>query len=135
MKWEDFQGTPDTTSKFKAVSILGINYSFTSDEKSFSYNVTCTFNKKRSWTRSNNSTLLQHEQGHFDISELFVRKLRQAFKNYKYNNPATIKSDFKKIATDIRNECSKLDDLYDKETNFSINEKDNFTGVIKLLKN
>ncbi|MBK7883872.1 MAG: DUF922 domain-containing protein [Chitinophagaceae bacterium] len=123
LKWEDFQGTPDTTSKFKAVSAASINYTLTNDEKSFSYNVICVFYKKKSWSKSKSGNLLRHEQGHFDLAELFARKLRQAFKNYKFNNPATIQNDFKQIAKDIRSERDKVNTMYDKETNFSINKE------------
>ena len=123
LKWEDFQAKPDSNSKFKAVTAASINYTITNDEKSFSYKVSCVFYKKRSWRLSNENILLQHEQGHYDLAELFARKMRLAFKKYKFSNPATVKNDIKKIATTIRAERDRINVLYDKETNFSINKK------------
>jgi hypothetical protein len=122
LKWEDFQGIPDTTSKFRAISSIGINYTLTFNKKAFSYNVTCIFNKKESWTKSKDSTLLEHENTHFNIAELFARKLNQVYKNYKFPS-TTIRNDFEKTARVIKTERNKVDDLYDKETNFSRNKK------------
>lgn len=134
LKWDDFLSTPDNNSKFKAVSSVGINYRLTHDEKSFAYSITCTFNRKKSWSKSTDSTLLGHENTHFNITELFARKLNQAFKNYKMNVPATIQNDFKKIAMLIRSQRDSMDNLYDKETNFSINKKKQLFWDKKIAK-
>lgn len=64
---------------------------------------------------------MSHEQGHFDIAELFARKLRKAFKEYIFN-PKTIEADYNKIFSRIKTERSKMDALYDKETNLSRNK-------------
>lgn len=122
LKWEDFQGIPDSTSQHKAISSPSINYSLFYNEKTFNYEVFCSFNKKKSWVKGKDSVLLIHERGHFDIAELFARKLRQLFKSYNLNAP-TIKNDFKKMYDKVRIERDKMDDLYDKETDFSKNKQ------------
>jgi hypothetical protein len=82
LRWGDFQGGPDITSDGEAAAVTGINlntFSWTAD--SVKIGVTATFNRKQSWTKSKeNFTILAHEQGHFDIVEIFARKLRKDLK-------------------------------------------------------
>jgi hypothetical protein len=123
LKWEDFQGKADSSSQFGATSYPGIKYSLSANEDSFSIKVICFFIKSRSWSKLKSSdTLLMHEQVHFDIAELFARKLRQAYAEYKFN--------YKTVGKNIDNlfllnklERNKMDILYDRETDFSRNRK------------
>jgi hypothetical protein len=121
LTWEDFQGSPDTISKYRAISNSGIKYHLSINEGSFSTKVSCYFIKTKSWARIKNSDiLLAHEQGHFDIAELFARKLRKAFAGYKFNHQ-TVSSDFNFLFNTNEFERDKVDALYDKETNLSQN--------------
>lgn len=125
LKWEDFQAKPDTTSEHGAVSTIQTKYSSTNTEKDFTFKVYCFFEKKKSWVKIYTNEGLIHEQGHFNISEIFARKLIVAFKNYKFN-PTTVAQDLKKIFTQIKLERAALDNLYDKETDFhrdSVNQE------------
>ena len=116
LKWSDFQGTPDSSSKYAAITKVTVRYSLKYTDTSYSYTVECFFNKKLSWILDTSDLrVLEHENGHFDIAEIFARKLRKRFKEYKFK-PQTISSDFKKIYTDLKNEDRALDSLYDKET-------------------
>jgi predicted secreted Zn-dependent protease len=63
-----------------------------------------------------------HEQGHFDIAELFARKLRKAFVGYKFN-AQTVGKDIDHLFILNRQERTQMDMLYDKETDFSRNRK------------
>lgn len=122
LKWEDFKGRPDSTSKYRAIGNSGIRYRLSSNEDSFTTKVLCYFIKSKSWTtNTNSSTLLLHEQGHFDIAELFARKLRKAFADYQFNYQ-TFKKDIDQLFELINQERDKMDILYDKETNFSQNK-------------
>ena len=40
--------------------------------------------------------ILKHEQGHFDIAEIFARKLNKKMSEYKFNK-TTYKTDLKNI--------------------------------------
>lgn len=125
LKWEDFQAKPDTTSEYGAVSSINTKFSSTNTEKDFTFNVYCFFEKKKSWVRVYTNEGLIHEQGHFNISGIFARKLMAAFKNYKFNS-ATVTQDIKKIFSQIKQERAAMDALYDKETDFhrdSINQE------------
>lgn len=121
LKWDDFKGTPDTTSIFAAVSNPIIRYKLSATDDTFNIKVFCFFLKNKSWAKFKNSdTLLMHEQLHFDIAELFARKLRKAFAEYKFNY-ATVGKDIDKLFLLNKQERAKMDTLYDKETDFSRN--------------
>lgn len=123
LKWDDFRGTPDTSSQYSAVSRPGIKYYLSANEDSFNVRVVCFFIKSQSWSKLKSSdTLLMHEQLHFDIAELFARKLRKVFAEYKFNY-TTVAKDIDKLFLLNKQERSKMDNLYDKETDFSRNRK------------
>lgn len=123
LKWEDFQGKPDVSSKYGAISNLKIKYSLTANNDSFNVKVFCFFIKSKSWSLFKKSdTLLMHEQGHFDITELFARKLRKAFAEYRFNYK-TVGKDIDNLFLINKEERIKMDALYDKETNLSRNSK------------
>lgn len=122
LKWEDFKGKADSSSQFGAISYPGIKYSLSANEDSFNVKVICFFIKSRSWVRVLSTTGLIHEQGHFDIAELFARKLRKSYAEYKFNY-ATIGKDIDKLFLLNKQERAKMDTLYDKETDFSRNKK------------
>ena len=63
-----------------------------------------------------------HEQGHFDLAELFARKLRKAYAEYKFN-AQTVGKDIDNLFILNRKERTNMDILYDKETDFSRNRK------------
>lgn len=122
LKWEDFKGKADSNSQFGAISYPGIKYSLSANEDSFNTKVFCFFIKSKSWVRVISTTGLIHEQGHFDIAELFARKLRKTFSEYKFNYK-TVGKDIDKLFLLNKQERAKADVLYDKETDFSRNKK------------
>lgn len=82
LKWEDFKGVRD----FGKVNVLAttqcevniLNVSLSNglpDIKNGTY-----FVKNDSWTITNDLSSLEHEQAHFDINELYSRKIRKEFK-------------------------------------------------------
>lgn len=83
LQWEDFQGSPPSSDKIgfeKAGTASGIylESDFYDDEIPY-FIVLAKFYKKDSWTISNDASILLHEQLHFDITELFARKIRKCF--------------------------------------------------------
>lgn len=122
LKWEDFQGKADSSSEFGAITYAATQYSFKSSDTSFHTKVFCYFDKRVSWVRVKSDIGLIHEQGHFNIAELFARKLRKAFKSYKFNT-VTVRQDLRTIFDRIVKERDLKDKLYDKETDFSRNKQ------------
>ena len=119
LKWEDFKGTIDTTnSRIVASTFSEIQVVKNYFEKGLpKYIVECHFIKSKSWTKSNDDYVLSHEQLHFDISELFKRKMEKAFDSL---NAKKIK-DYKVYNMTYLNVCEKSNqyqDLYDSQVYF-----------------
>jgi hypothetical protein len=83
LRWEDFQGAVPFGMLFDAQSFSGIGYSYTpvrvGEQVEIQWEVTAYFDPSASWVRKDGATrlLLLHEQGHFDIAEIFCRDLRE----------------------------------------------------------
>jgi len=76
--WDDFRGRPNAASHNKAVTDSGMSITFSCENRKAVVGLNVYFNPNRSWTKVTDSDhLLAHEQLHFDITELFVRKLRK----------------------------------------------------------
>ena len=121
LHWADFQATPMPLSPYAAITTAGIFYSLTYSPKSYRTRVYCYFLKSRSWSRSKDrAQLLKHEQGHFDITELYARKLQLAFAAYHYHF-ATVSADLKNIFAGINAEKARMNEQYDRETDLSAN--------------
>jgi hypothetical protein len=117
LKWKDFQASPNTSSPFAALSACSISYGFSYKNNVLDYSVYAFFTRSLSWSKfKNDSALLTHEQGHFNISELFARKLRKAITEYTVNT-SSINKDFETMFNKIWDEKKAYDSLYDKETN------------------
>jgi hypothetical protein len=131
--WADYKAKPNPNSDAAAstTTYLGIEYSMRN--KSFSYKITCSFSKNRSWGLHQNDHILGHEQGHFDIAEIFARKLNKQMGEYKFNDK-TYQQDLKKIYNDILKEKEALQDQYDSETNHSINKEKQAEWLKKISK-
>jgi Bacterial protein of unknown function (DUF922) len=118
LTWGDYKGKPDPNSDAAAstTTYLGIEYKM--DDKGFAWKIQCRFSITRSWGRSKTDHILKHEQGHFDIAELFARKLHKRMKEYQFNK-TTYKNDLKTIYNGITADKEAFQDLYDDETDHS----------------
>ena len=121
LQWSDYLGNVPKSSKFDATSNVGITAPCEYSNGILEADVICYLNKKKSWVKSKSEILLKHEQGHFDISEIYARKLRQQLSCYKFKRK-TIKSDYYKLYNKNKKELDIRQDLYDKETELSHNE-------------
>ena len=88
----------------------------------FDYKITCTFSKTKSWGLHKTDYILMHEQGHFDIAEIFARKLNKKMSEYKFNKNS-FKEDLKEIYQSIAIEKDAFQNQYDEETNHSIKKE------------
>ena len=120
LKWDDFKGPPDAASPNAALTISAITIDFGYDESGFEYSIRCSFDKSRSWVRIRNNEVLLHEQGHFDIAELYARKLNKQMKEYKYN-VKTASDDLNKIYETVMKQHQEAQNTYDQETDYSRN--------------
>jgi len=133
LTWNDYKGRPDAKSDAAAstTTYLGIEYRM--DEKGFSYKIQCRFSITKSWGRSKTDFILKHEQGHFDIAEIFARKLNQRMSQYRFNQ-TTYKTDLKTIYDTITKEKEAFQDRYDSETDHSRKKDEQLEWLKKIEK-
>lgn len=123
LSWTDFKGRPSNISSAAATTASGITYSFsaqgTREVMELDFKVDTYFYPDKSWYKPQlaNPNILGHEQLHFDISEVFARKLRQILARTKFTNNA--KAEVKEIYSNVLRELNDYQHLYDSETNFS----------------
>lgn len=125
---DDFKAVPDSNSKFRAVSMIG-NYGRYKIKGDTLYVVYVNyFLSEKSWFKKdkknskNNTTLLVHEQGHFNIAEIEVRRLRKKISEIKGIDRKKVQSIYNSFVAEFKISDQKIHYSYDKETDFSRNE-------------
>lgn len=87
------------------------------------YTVRCYFLPKESWTRTRSDAyILHHEQLHFDLTEVYTRRLRRALSE----TPVTFRnstSTFRKLFNKYNDQLEAKQALYDRETDHSIDRE------------
>ena len=118
LTWGDYKNNPAPNSDAAAstTTYLGIEYHI--DENSFTWKIQCRFSKTKSWGSSKTDFILNHEQGHFYIAEIFARKLNKKMSEYHFNKN-TFRKDLTTIYDGITAEKEAFQDLYDNETDHS----------------
>jgi hypothetical protein len=118
LRWSDFQAPHNLTADTSAGAHTSAAIYIAGQEDAQGrpgYVVECFFVKKESWVRdsasSGNNALLAHEQLHFDIAELFARKIRH------------------RIAQCVRNGCEAWGPEMDKEIKRLLQEQDAFDAA------
>jgi hypothetical protein len=132
LNWGDFKSRPDNNSVNAALtsSKITFNYGFGS-EKGFNYTISCEFDKKTSWGRVKTDYILSHEQGHFDIAEIYARKLNKVLKGYTFNK-STVAKDVPAMYQKIMDQETALQNQYDSETNFSRDKEQQAAWLEKI---
>lgn len=126
LKWEDFKGEGDTC----VVHLVSTSYSFGTTFKPLKGNrlelfIACTMNKSlspkssliNSLDTNTQKRILEHEQTHFDIGELFTRKLRveiyKLFPKAKHKDSDWLLDKIDKLNLQMNKECNLYQDQYD----------------------
>jgi len=123
LSWDDFNGIPPNDSlDIGALTYYGFDYSLltTYNRKPISFTSNLYFRKNRSWVRIKIPTGLIHEQGHFDLAAIYLRKFRKEV-FYNANNIHSLK-DCDEIYYRSTIELDSLQYIYDIETNYSRNQ-------------
>jgi hypothetical protein len=133
LTWDDFQAVTDSSNYGAAktsyqIRIIPENVMLDEQDQILDYEdltVQAEFNKDRSWSMAKFDTIvLAHEQLHFDIAELFARKIRKKILDNKIANKITYDTfwtDYKKLWK----ECTTLQRKFDTETNHGRNFEQN----------
>ena len=143
LTWADFTDKPVLSSDAAALTASGITFGFSLGKTGnkitdFSTTVDCVFYPEKSWYKieHGNDHILNHEQLHFNITELHARKLRQKISELKIT--ANLRNALNALYEENSQESLLMQRKYDRETNHSINkEKQNEWNVYvaEALKN
>jgi IS1 family transposase len=120
LTWSDFKGNPDPHSPNAALTSSNINIEFGYNNTGFQYSIRCVFDKNRSWVRIATDEVLAHEQGHFDIAEIYARRLNKALATYRFN-VQTVSKDVNDVYSSMMKEHRQMQAQYDQETDYSRN--------------
>lgn len=133
LSWSDYKANPNPGSDAAASTTTYLAISYNISTKGFSYKIQSRFSKTRSWGRHKSDYILSHEQGHFDIAEIFARKLNKAMSEYNFDRKSYQK-DLNKIYQEIVDGKEEMQNEYDEETNHSINKEKQAKWLEKIEK-
>jgi len=125
LDWLNFTGNPVNTIQWSAISACQINFEWLVQKDSIIFSVVSEFNKSKSWVKPYAKTkeVLKHEQGHFDLTEVYSRKLRMHLKGLNIPNMDNIETLFDSIFNSNYNELLIAQETYDLETDYSNNSE------------
>jgi predicted secreted Zn-dependent protease len=122
LTWDDFKAPPDKSSPNAALTNTAIKIDFSYNNELFKYHIRCQFDKRNSWGRVKNEYILSHEQGHFDIAEIYARRLNKTLKDYQ-PRPESLSKDINSVYQEIMHQYHDRQTSYDEETRFSIDSQ------------
>ncbi|MBA3705307.1 MAG: hypothetical protein H0W84_05250 [Bacteroidetes bacterium] len=114
LQWKDFKGPVKQDEGFDAMTA----YSIESGKEKNKFGIFCYFEKNKSWhiKKKVTDSLLKHEQYHFNLAEVYARKIRKQITEEKLlKNSKLLEKAFK----DNLRTLEKVQKIYDKETNHS----------------
>ncbi|MGK6341293.1 DUF922 domain-containing protein [Chryseobacterium sp. DT-3] len=127
--WDNFKSSVNRESilNVAAYTHCGWEYSVvksTNPKSPVKIEITAIFNEDRSWkdVKKINDYILLHEQKHFDIAELFVRKFRKEIEE-KIKTSGDYDKNFKTVYSKISNDYKKFQMSYDRITQHGMNKE------------
>ncbi len=120
--WSDFQGKPKIYSKHAAEIAYAIKLnSVQISRDSLGVKIVAVFLCNDAWTKTASDTALDHERRHFDIVEIYCRKMRKKLIENLSINTTKLNKEVATIFDSYKKECEKVQLQYDEETNHSLN--------------
>ncbi len=91
------------------------------DPSTFYFNITPLFSINDSWMIVKSKDILEHEQIHFDIFELFARKMRKHLvetlrENYDYNTDLDLANEITPVFEQLYQQLNNMQFEFDKQT-------------------
>ena len=127
LTWEDFKGNHKSISNpndaAQTYSGFGFQTNYVTVFTKTKIFVANTFTCNLSWVRpdqKNRADLLEHEQGHFDLCEVYARQLRKKLQDKKLT-VFNLNTDANIIFKDVYALYLDRQELYEKETNYGLN--------------
>ncbi len=114
----NFKTGKRTYKQLEGFIYCGINFSYESVGSKISYAVVAFMVPGQSWIRdTGNAETLLHEQAHFNITEIYARKLRQKLKEIHSTEAA--KKAYKKYFAELKKMQDKFDADHEGESGLS----------------
>jgi hypothetical protein len=131
IKYDDFKKVYSTNMQYSANTLYKFNFDYKTHDDSIKYVIYSYFICDSSYICCQDSILLAHEQGHFDISEIYARMLRKNTIELinKYSSLDSIQYYINSLFESI-----DIDDVYDTETNHGTITTENERWKIKIEK-
>ena len=127
LSWADFQGPipHDIDENTAAATYCGIGFetnTISTRNTDLKIKVYNTFYINNSWAKPEemNDDVLAHEQGHFDLCELYTRKLRERLSNVNVD-VNTLKPVLRSIYDKLQTEYKARQEAYEGETAHGVN--------------
>lgn len=120
VEWKDFQGPADNNAWQSATTVTQIKMSMKGKPEGVQVLIDCVFLPKRSWVKSGHKqhTLLMHERGHFELRELYARKMRKAIEEARITRRNAGRK-IKRIYKRYNRKCNRANKKYDRQSDFS----------------
>ncbi|MDW3193984.1 MAG: DUF922 domain-containing protein [Cytophagales bacterium] len=117
LQWSDFRyREPVSIHTANASTAIRISVDPYEKDDLPDYQITFRFNRSLSWTTDSTSLdLLKHEQYHFDIYELYARRIRASILALR-DAGVEDKEKYTNEITRLLNECKLFQEEYDKQT-------------------
>jgi hypothetical protein len=131
LTWDDFQCEPKRGTDAVASTSTSLGIAYQMQQGRLNYHITCNFSKVKSWGLMKTDYILAHEQGHFDITEIFARKLNEALMNYEFNK-RTFRKDINEIYQSIVRQKEEYQRMYDGESDHSRNRKSQYEWLERI---
>ncbi|MFD2244676.1 DUF922 domain-containing protein [Pontibacter ruber] len=120
LSWEDFKGNPDDQNPHHALTAANLAVDAKCNNNKFMYEVKCVFLPQESWSKNKMSKkLLQHEQLHFDLTEVHARLLRQKLVGIG-TSCASVKKGMQQEVNAAFAAWKAEQDLFDKKSNHGL---------------
>jgi len=133
LTWNNYKGKPDRHDDAAAITSTALGMEYHVRGSKLNFKITCRFSKTKSWGKHKTDYILQHEQGHFDITEIFARKLAKELLAYKFKRK-TFEEDIAGIYNRVMQEKEKFQDEYDDKTDYSRNKNRQAEWLKKIEK-
>lgn len=117
--WTDFEELPQRYSEHAAYSVVGYESRFDMNADRYKAVIRTYFDRNESWSKNWISILLNHEQGHFDLAELYGRKFRKKVKEAMETDNISVEK-FKRMSDEAIKLLEEAQHEYDVATNYSI---------------
>ncbi len=139
LSWDDFEGNPDENIKTahytitpKAVSFIGVSFNYVKKEGKYDVVIQPYFDKCKSFYNDTTDYLiLEHEQCHFNISEIYARKMRKKIKQLQ-NSGIYDKDKYGEIIKVLNEERYRENEEFDLGTLYGTIKEEHHKWVVKI---